>query len=104
MGRVGGTFRFGARMRAPFTMTRCLMKINRHSYSRDLVQAAESFLIDQFESPTQYTEALHLPDLVDAAMHIVTDAAWIQPAGSRPHPLDVSVGEYGGDDDEDEED
>lgn len=79
------------------------MKINRHSYGPALVQAAESFLIDQFESPTQYTEALHLPDLVDAAMHIVTDAAWIQPAGTRPHPLDVSVEDFGNDD-EDEED
>lgn len=82
------------------------MKINRHSYSRALNQAAEEFLIDQFSSPTQYTEASHLPDLVDAAMHIVTGAAWIQPAGSRAHPLDVSVGEYDADDedDEDEED
>ena len=80
------------------------MKINRHSYGLALVQAAESFLIDQFENPTQYTEALHLPDLVDAAMHIVTDAAWIQPAGSRHHPMDVSVGEFGNDDEDDEED
>lgn len=82
------------------------MRINRHSYSRALGQAAEEFLIDQFNSPTQYTEASHLPDLVDAAMHIVTGAAWIQPAGSRTHPLDVSVGEYDSDDedDEDEED
>lgn len=79
------------------------MRINRHSYSRALAQAAEEFLIDQFSSPTQYTEASHLPDLIDAAMHIVTDAAWIQPAGSRTHPLDVSVGELDADD-EDEED
>lgn len=79
--------------------------MNRHSYSAALARAAEEFLIDQFDSPTQYTEASHLPDLVDAAMHIVTDAAWIQPPGTRPHLLDVSVGEYGSDDDdEDEED
>ena len=79
--------------------------MNRHYYSAALARAAEEFLIDQFDSPTQYTEASHLPDLVDAAMHIVTDAAWIQPPGTRPHPLDVSVGEYGSDDDdEDEED
>ncbi|MFW5973707.1 MAG: hypothetical protein ACOCTG_06915 [Bacteroidota bacterium] len=81
------------------------MKMNRHSYSRALSQAAEEFLIDQFNSPTQYTEASHLPDLVDAAMHIVTEAAWIQPPGSRTSTLDVSVGEYDGDDeDEDDED
>lgn len=78
-------------------------RMNRHAYSAALARAAEEFLIDQFSSPTQYTEASHLPDLVDAAMHIVTDAAWIQPPGTRPHALDVSVGEYGSDDDEDED-
>jgi hypothetical protein len=79
------------------------MKVNRHIYSRALKQAAEDFLIDQFGSPTQYTEASHLPDLVDAAMHIVTEAAWIQPPGARSSPLELSVGEYGGDEEDEEE-
>lgn len=80
------------------------MRVNRHIYSRALKHAAEEFLIDQFGSPTQYTEASHLPDLVDAAMHIVTDAAWIQPSGTRSSQLELSVGEYGPDDDEEDED
>jgi hypothetical protein len=80
------------------------MRVNRHTYSPSLKHAAEEFLIDQFSAPTQYTEASHLPDLIDAAMHIVTDAAWIQPSGSRSSQLELSVGEYDADDDEADED
>jgi hypothetical protein len=80
------------------------MKVNRHIYSRPLKQAAEEFLIDQFAGPTQYTEASHLPDLIDAAMHIVTEASWIQPSGARSNPLELSVGEYGADEEDEDED
>ncbi len=82
------------------------MKIFRHTYSERLYAAAESFLVDQFSAPTQFTEASHLPDLIDAAMHIVTGAAWVQSEGPRRVSLDAPVDEeqYGEDEDEDEDD
>lgn len=82
------------------------MKIQKHKYSDALASAAEEFLIDQFSSPTQFNEASHLPDLVDAAMHIVTDAAWIQSDGSRRYSYDAAIDERGSDegDEEDEDD
>jgi hypothetical protein len=81
------------------------MKIQKHKYSEALARAAEEFLIDQFNNPTQFNEASHLSDLVDAAMHIVTDAAWIQSDGSRRYMYDPAVDERGADEgDEDEED
>lgn len=79
------------------------MRVTRHAYSQALVQAAEDFLINQFEAPTQFTEASHLPDLIDAAMHIVTGADWVQPGTSRGTGTDVPVDEYGVDDDEEED-
>lgn len=79
------------------------MKIIRHSYSEALHDAAEQFLINQFDAPTQFSEAGHLPDLVDAAMHIVTAVAWVQPDGARPTSSEVPYGETGGEDDEDED-
>jgi hypothetical protein len=77
------------------------MKIVRFKYSEALKQAAEGFLIGQFEAPTQFVEADHLPDLITAAMHIVTDAAWVQPEQTKD-PL-ANVGSYEGGDEEDEE-
>ncbi len=81
------------------------MKVFRHQYSEALSRSAESFLIEQFGSPTQFTEASHLPDLVDAAMHIVTGAAWVQSDGVRRGTYDTAVdeGRYDEEDDEDEE-
>ena len=81
------------------------MKVVQHVYTEALFEAAEQFLIGQFEAPTQFTEAPHLPDLVDAAMHIVTGAAWIQPDASRGSLPEVPFGEREDEDeDEDEED
>jgi hypothetical protein len=79
------------------------MRIARHTYSDDLARAAERFMIDQFDSPTQFTEASHLPDLVDAAMHIITGAAWIQTDGARRYPADAAYDERGSEEDEGEE-
>lgn len=80
------------------------MKIIRHAYSDSLHDAAEQFLINQFDAPTQFTEAAHLPDLVDAAMHIVTAVAWVQPEGGRPSSSEVPYGELGGEEDDEDED
>ncbi len=80
------------------------MKIYRHKYSEALSDAAERFLIDQFGAPTQFTEASHLPDLVDAAMHIVTGASWIQSDGIRRLPGDAAIDEGSDYDDEEDED
>jgi hypothetical protein len=79
------------------------MKVNRHHYSRDLKNAAEEFLIGQFQGPTQFVDAPHLPDLIEAAMHIVTGAAWVQPGTTRDAAIDVPLYERGGEDDEDED-
>lgn len=82
------------------------MKVAQHPYSSALKEAAEQFLINQFDAPTQFTEAAHLPDLVDAAMYIVTGAAWIQPDAPKQRPFDALVDERGGgyEEDEDEDD
>lgn len=81
------------------------MKIARHRYSERLAEAAEEFLVTQFDAPTQFTESGHLPDLIEAAMHIVTSAAWVQPDFGKDRPRDMIIDEFGGsEDDEDEED
>ncbi len=82
------------------------MRFTRHRYSEALESAAEEFLINQFEAPTQFMESGHLPDLIEAAMHIVTGAAWVQPESNRDRLRDAlpDDGGAGYDDDEDEED
>lgn len=81
------------------------MRIIKFQYSGALKRAAEEFLIGQFEAPTQFTEAPHLPDLITAAMHIVTETAWVQPDLTKDPLANVTSFERGGDDeDEDEED
>lgn len=80
------------------------MRVIKYTYSEALKNAAESFLIGQFEAPTQFTEAPHLPDLITAAMHIVTDAAWVQPEFTKDPLANVGAYEQGDDEDEDEED
>jgi hypothetical protein len=83
------------------------MRIARHRYSERLTEAAEEFLIGQFDAPTQFTEAGHMPDLIEAAMHIVTEAAWVQPdtykERQRDYMFDEPGGEDAGDEDEDDE-
>jgi hypothetical protein len=80
------------------------MRVARHRYSQRLQQSAEEFLVNQFEAPTQFSETGHLPDLIEAAMHIVTGAAWIQPDFTKDRPRDMMLDEYeGGEDDEDED-
>lgn len=82
------------------------MRIVKHPYSEALKAAAEDFLIGQFQAPTQFIEAPHLPDLITAAMHIVTEAAWVQPELTKDPLSNVTSYEREGDDedDEDEED
>jgi hypothetical protein len=80
------------------------MRVARHRYNERLQHAAEEFLVNQFDAPTQFSETGHLPDLIEAAMHIVTGAAWIQPDFVKERPRDVMLDEYeGGEDDEDED-
>ena len=81
------------------------MRITRHRYSQVLERAAEDFLIGQFESPSQFIESGHMPDLIEAAMHIVTGAAWVQPDSSRDRLRDMlpDEGATGYDDEEDED-
>lgn len=84
------------------------MSIIRYAYTEALREAAESFLINQFQAPTQFTEAPHLETLIEAAMHIVTGAAWVQPIDSREGRSDAAPeesgrGSLGEDDDEDYE-
>ncbi len=81
------------------------MRIAHHRYSERLAQAAEDFLVNQFDAPTQFTESSHLPDLIEAAMHIVTSAAWVQPDAWKDRQRDMSMDEYGsGEEDDEDED
>ena len=80
------------------------MRIIKFQYSEALRRAAEGFLIGQFEAPTQFIEAPHLPDLITAAMHIVTETAWVQPDLTKDPLANVNSFERGGEDEEDEED
>ena len=80
------------------------MRIIKFQYSEALKRAAEDFLIGQFEAPTQFIEAPHLPDLITAAMHIVTETAWVQPDLTKDPLANVTSFDRGEDEDEDEED
>lgn len=80
------------------------MKIITHRYSQPLKEAAENFLISQFEAPTQFTEAPHLPDLITAAMHIVTDAGWVQPDATKDGLSGVGFYDRGASDEDEDED
>ncbi len=80
------------------------MHIIKFQYSAALKRSAENFLIGQFEAPTQFIEAPHLPDLITAAMHIVTETAWVQPDLTKDPLANVTSLDRGEDEDEDEED
>ena len=56
--------------------------MKKHKYSDELHEAAESFLINQFEQPS-FSSSEGMDQLITAAMVITNNLAWYQPSESQ---------------------